>query len=1179
MLNPHARLARTRLWALAVAAILVVSGLGASPASAAPGAPGGLSPAYTAVNATPVLQWDRVAGATSYRVEVDDSADFASQLWNATTVNRRVVPSRQLPVGEIYWRVRAIDGTGSSDWASASFSRSGIAGPTLVSPANGTVLVQPTDPALLSWTPVAGADGYTVEVDDAADFIGTATYTTKTSSIVIPNPQIKTTYFWRVTASLGSGISSAKSDVRTYSIAGLAKPVLVGPSPSDPTTSVEDVVLEWQPVQGAKSYELQVSTDAGFNNFNGGVGPAEPVKGTRWSPPVTLNNDQFYWRVRPVDAQGNRPDWTAMDTWLFRRHWPDQPDLQYPVGDAVVGDPFFYQWTGVEHASHYSIEISPSSDFAPNPLNDTCSTVHTTFTPTKGDECWPGAAGSYYWRVTAHDDPGNVVSQQIYAEIGHFTYSPEVVSLSAPNNGATVQVPTLSWQPVAGAAQYRVTITDTSNGSVAATATTAALSFTPRGLLTVGNTYRWQVQTVSDSNRLGAGYFPEDQPQFTVAAMPAASASDPDPVTPAAASHSVRFPSLTWTPVSGATNYKVWVRRAGTIGFYQVSGTFAYPAGVDESDDWLSADSYEWKVEAYNGGTFLSSSTVYGSFVIDALPTVSGHRAAMYGTALASNTTSCDAALPSECLDMRQTPVLRWDPIPNAGCYKLYLSRDAEMTNPVYSNRWPILVESNMWADYAALFEGQAGSAFFWKVLPCKLKTAGASNSGAATHSFNKLSNPIEVLSPANGATVQDDVTFTWRDFLATNLSPGGVDGTGVNSHLEAKQYHIQVASDPGFTALVDEATVDQTTYTATNKTYPEGPLYWRVQAIDGSGNQLAWSRLAVQGTNLVPYTITKSSPLPSLTSPTNGTTVGATAPFRWAPLDYAGSYDIEVYKDGDTTGSAVNKVISGNSKQVAYTTGTPLPASPNPYLWRMRRLDADGKPGAWTSLSAPNAAFRVSGAAPVQLSPLGGATVAADDNLFTWDAVDGATTYRFERRAAGSTSMAETVTTPALAWAPTGKLTGGNAEWRVTSIDAAGKVMGTSAWRSYAVPSTTTTTPPPTTTTPPPTTTPTGDTTRPKVSSASPTGKVKRDVSFKAKFSEVVKGASVSTKTMKIKKKGSSKSLPAVVSLSSDKRTAKLNPKQNLKSGKTYIIKLTTGVKDKAGNALVAYKWTVKVK
>ena len=188
MLNPHARLARTRLWALAVAAILVVSGLGASPASAAPGAPGGLSPAYTAVNATPVLQWDRVAGATSYRVEVDDSSDFASQLYSTTTVNRRVVPSRQLPVGEIYWRVRAIDGTGSSDWASASFSRSGIAGPTLVSPANGAVLVQPTDPALLSWTPVAGADGYTVEVDDAADFIGTTTYTTKTSSIVIPEP-------------------------------------------------------------------------------------------------------------------------------------------------------------------------------------------------------------------------------------------------------------------------------------------------------------------------------------------------------------------------------------------------------------------------------------------------------------------------------------------------------------------------------------------------------------------------------------------------------------------------------------------------------------------------------------------------------------------------------------------------------------------------------------------------------------------------------------------------------------------------------------------------------------------------------------------------------------------------------------------------------------------------------
>ena len=30
---------------------------------------------------------------------------------------------------------------------------------------------------------------------------------------------------------------------------------------------------------------------------------------------------------------------------------------------------------------------------------------------------------------------------------------------------------------------------------------------------------------------------------------------------------------------------------------------------------------------------------------------------------------------------------------------------------------------------------------------------------------------------------------------------------------------------------------VDQTTYTAQTKTYPEGPLFWRVRAFDASNN------------------------------------------------------------------------------------------------------------------------------------------------------------------------------------------------------------------------------------------------------------------------------------------------------------------------------------------------------
>ena len=128
-------------------------------------------------------------------------------------------------------------------------------------------------------------------------------------------------------------------------------------SPADsPTTSIVDVVLDWEPVKGARVYNLQISTDQNFNTFELTQGG---IHGTRFSPPATLDNDQYYWRVSPVDAAGNTRDWTNVDIWTFRRHWPHQPRLEYPAHNATVGDPFYYQWSPVKHASRYEIRRAP----------------------------------------------------------------------------------------------------------------------------------------------------------------------------------------------------------------------------------------------------------------------------------------------------------------------------------------------------------------------------------------------------------------------------------------------------------------------------------------------------------------------------------------------------------------------------------------------------------------------------------------------------------------------------------------------------------------------------------------------------------------------------------------------------------------------------------------------------
>jgi hypothetical protein len=890
-----------------------------------------------------------------------------------------------------------------------TFTRDNVGPPTLLSPL-GATLKEPDNPPILSWSPVSGATSYSVQVStdsSFADSTAITSFTTKISSLVVSTLKVPTTYYWRVQASLGAGLTTQWADPASYTLQGLSAPDLVGPSPSSPTTNVQDVVLDWTAVPGAATYDVQVSTDANFLTI---ADSRNGVVGTAYSPPITLNNDQYYWRVRPVDAAGNNLDWSQVAVWQFRRNWPDQPSLQYPGNGAAVGDPFYYQWTPVHHASTYIVQVSPLADFSDPSRIECCETADTTLTPAQayaGHEptlpCMPGALGTYYWRVQAVDGPrtpDRVVTDVISSQVRSFTYAPAMVTQTSPANGASVSVPTMRWNPVAGAAQYKVTYADTAGGSPIS-ATTAALSYTPRDALTVGHTYRWQVQTVSGDGRLGSSLLAGGQPTFTVVAAAAPVASTPEATNSPA--NAPRFPTLAWTPVVNADSYKLYVRTSGTVGYTSIAGSFDYPAGEDLTTTFLNPGSYQWIVEAYQGATLLSTSLAPGTFTIGSLAASANGRAGLTGNKITGNagtvTDTCAATLPSECQNLRQTPVLSWDADPNASFYKLYISFDGEMTNLFDPGHMPISVYGTMWADTDALPDSQAGSAYYWEAVPCRANGACAPLAHAGL-AFNKLSNQV-VLHPA--------------DFLDTEQSADTAGTVLKNSAAttEALYYRVQTSIDPNFQSLIDNLTVDQTTFTSFLNTYPEGPVYWRVQAYDGAINPLAWSATG---------TFTKSSPSPSLTTPQPGASQSGTQAFAWDAQKFAKTYNLEVYKNNDVVGQVANRVISATGLfQAAYSPTTPLPASSTPYTWRVRRLDAKGRTGPWSALQP----FTVTGSAPALVSPASGADVSPSDGIFTWQAVDDAATYRFERRVLGASTVTETVNTAALGYAPTAAVAG----------------------------------------------------------------------------------------------------------------------------------------------------------
>jgi hypothetical protein len=400
---------------------------------------------------------------------------------------------------------------------------------------------------------------------------------------------------------------------------------------------------------------------------------------------------------------------------------------------------------------------------------------------------------------------------------------------------------------------------------------------------------------------------------------------------------------------------------------------------------------------------------------------------------------------------------------------------------------------------------------------------------------FRKVSPAITGLMSSDPAAT--DITFSWQDYLATNQASSWA-GWNETGNQSARTYMIQVDNEPSFSSpLVDSAEVDQTTYTAPDSLYPEGTLYWRVQALDSGRIGLPWSATAQ---------LTKSSPAVAPTAPANGAAVAGTVPFTWAPQAFASSYTIEVYKNNDGAFSTVNRLFSATVKTAAYAWNQSIPASDSPYTWRVRRTDAAGNVGPWS----PTMRLISLGSAPQLLGPGNGSWQKSAGPLFEWSEVPGAASYVMELRSSASSTVASSPTT-ATAYAPVAALPSARYTWRVVAKDAAGQLLGTSADRTFNV-----------------------DATAPFVKKLVPAdGDLEPKSTIKATFSERVRGISKKSIKLYFLKGEKQKRVKIAVKVKALKKgkVASVDPKGRLKPGDYLVTFNTRIIKDLHGNRLTS--------
>lgn len=162
------------------------------------------------------LSWNPSSLAVSYSLQVSLTVDFVSPVINAINITSTSFQvSNLLPNTNYFWRVKAINSTGSSLYSSVwSFITTGNGGgitpdvPLLINPSNGLTGV----PVITSvaWSPANNATTYTLQVSTTPTF---STYVVNQSNIPatyygLPTLNAYTTYYWRVSASNSIGTSS-----------------------------------------------------------------------------------------------------------------------------------------------------------------------------------------------------------------------------------------------------------------------------------------------------------------------------------------------------------------------------------------------------------------------------------------------------------------------------------------------------------------------------------------------------------------------------------------------------------------------------------------------------------------------------------------------------------------------------------------------------------------------------------------------------------------------------------------------------------------------------------------------------------------------------------------------------------------------------------------------------------
>ena len=569
---------------------------------------------------------------------------------------------------------------------------------------------------------------------------------------------------------------------------------------------------------------------------------------------------------------------------------PDTPSIPVPLSpaDGAAGLPVdvTISWQPSIQAEAYSLEVARTSTFA-EPDVSVSGITETSYLVEGLDY-----GTEYFWHVRAT----NAQSASEYSTTYRFSTAaapPDAPLLTSPANGAAAlpATVTLDWEDVTGADEYMIQVDSSAGFENPIRDLVSSESEVTLTGLGGERTYFWRVRAADDGN---AGEWSESWAFTTMISLPA----PPQLVSPEEGAASVSIEAeLVWRGAARADLYEVVV--ASDSNFSSIEADSALADTIFAVRGLDNNARYFWRVRGVNAAGSGAWSSVFGFETIMAVPAV-------------PRLVSPENA----ARDLPTTITFRWQKVADADSYELELSTSLSFD--------PLSLNVGIDTTAATVADLAYDTQYFWRVRA--INPAGPSVFSSPLTFFTRIAPPDGVpalLRPADGSVnLSTELTLEW----------GTVAG--------ADSFRVQVGTDSAFVAgAFADSTLATTALTLPDLRH-ETAYFWRVAAVNGSG-QGPWSGIFAFSTEAAP-----PAAAPILLAPEDGAAgLDLTVLLQWSEIASAARYELVVASDSSFGAVTIQRsdleAISFSAEDLEYATT---------YFWRVRARN-DAGAGPWSEV------------------------------------------------------------------------------------------------------------------------------------------------------------------------------------------------------------------------------------